>query len=132
MTEVLARNADAKVGVEQLAFAKPWLPPARPWPCARRWRDEVQAVLSGRKQPKKRSLAQKAADEILDALRRANLAPAAAVLIGEARRLPVPPPHRASGCDRPSHVATAAVFAGSVKLRCEKEDQQEGHVVVRK
>ena len=66
MTEFLAKNPAAKVGVEQLAFAKPWFATYKTVPVRKALEDEVQAVLSGKKQPKEALVAaQKTADEIL-------------------------------------------------------------------
>ena len=66
MKEFLAKNPDAKIGVDQLAFAKPWFATYKTVPVRKAIEDEVQAVLSGKKQPKEALVAaQKAADEIL-------------------------------------------------------------------
>jgi sn-glycerol 3-phosphate transport system substrate-binding protein len=66
MREFLAKNPDAKVGVDQLGFAKPWFATYKTVPVRKALEDEVQAVLAGKKQPKEALVAaQKAADEIL-------------------------------------------------------------------
>ncbi len=66
MKEFLAKNPDAKVGVDQLTFAKPWFATYKTVPVRKALEDEVQAVLAGKKQPKEALVAaQKAADEIL-------------------------------------------------------------------
>lgn len=66
MKEFMVKNPDAKVGVDQLAFAKPWFATYKTVPVRKALEDEVQAVLSGKKQPKEALVAaQKAADEIL-------------------------------------------------------------------
>jgi sn-glycerol 3-phosphate transport system substrate-binding protein len=66
MKEFLAKNPDAKVGVDQLAFAKPWFATYKTVPVRKALEDEVQAVLAGKKLPKEALVAaQRAADEIL-------------------------------------------------------------------
>jgi sn-glycerol 3-phosphate transport system substrate-binding protein len=66
MREFLAKNPDAKVGIDQLSFAKPWFATYKTIPVRKALEDEVQAVLAGKKQPKEAlAAAQKAADEIL-------------------------------------------------------------------
>jgi sn-glycerol 3-phosphate transport system substrate-binding protein len=66
MREFLAKNPDAKVGIDQLRFAKPWFATYRTVTVRKALEDEVQAVLADKKQPKEAlAAAQKAADEIL-------------------------------------------------------------------
>jgi sn-glycerol 3-phosphate transport system substrate-binding protein len=66
MKDFLSKNPDAKVGVDQLSFAKPWFATYKTVPVRKALEDEVQAVLSGKMQPKEALVAaQKAADEIL-------------------------------------------------------------------
>ena len=66
MKEFLAKNPDAKTAVEQLAFAKPWFATYKTVAVRKAIEDELQAVLSGKKQPKEAiAAAQKTADEIL-------------------------------------------------------------------
>jgi sn-glycerol 3-phosphate transport system substrate-binding protein len=66
MKDVLSKNPVAKVGVDQLSFAKPWSATYKTVPVRKALEDEVQAVLSGKKQPKDAMIAaQKAADDIL-------------------------------------------------------------------
>lgn len=66
MKEFMARNPDAKVGVDQLLFAKPWFATFKTVPVRKAIEDELQAVLAGKKQPKEAVVAaQKAADEIM-------------------------------------------------------------------
>ena len=66
MKEFMAKNPDAKVGVDQLAYAKPWFATYKTVPVRKALEDEVQAVLSAKKTPKEALIAaQKAADEIL-------------------------------------------------------------------
>ena len=52
MKEFLAKNPDAKIAVEQLAFAKPWFATYKTVAVRKAIEDELQAVLSGKKQPK--------------------------------------------------------------------------------
>ena len=52
MKEFLAKNPDAKTAVEQLAFAKPWFATYKTVAVRKAIEDELQAVLSGKKQPK--------------------------------------------------------------------------------
>jgi sn-glycerol 3-phosphate transport system substrate-binding protein len=66
MREFLAKNPDAKVGIDQLSFAKPWFATYKTVPVRKALEDEVQAVLAGKKEPKAAlTAAQQAADEIL-------------------------------------------------------------------
>ena len=66
MKAFLTSNPDAKIGVDQLTFAKPWFATYKTVPVRKALEDEVQAVLAGKKQPKEALVAaQKAADEIL-------------------------------------------------------------------
>ena len=66
MKEFLAKNPDAKIAVDQLAFAKPWFATYKTVAVRKAIEDELQAVLSGKKQPKEALVAaQKTADEIL-------------------------------------------------------------------
>ena len=52
MKEFLGKNPDAKTAVEQLAFAKPWFATYKTVAVRKAIEDELQAVLSGKKQPK--------------------------------------------------------------------------------
>lgn len=66
MKEFLAKNPDAKIAIEQLAYAKPWFATYKTVAVRKAIEDELQAVLSGKKQPKEAvAAAQKGADEIL-------------------------------------------------------------------
>ena len=66
MKAFLAKAPDAKVAVEQLAYAKPWFATFKTVPVRKALEDEVQAMLSGKKAPKEALVAaQRAADEIL-------------------------------------------------------------------
>jgi len=66
MKAFIDQSPDAKVAVQQLAYAKPWFATYKTVPVRKALEDEVQAVLSGKKQPKEAlEAAQKAADEIL-------------------------------------------------------------------
>ena len=66
MKEFLAKNPDAQTAVEQLAFAKSWFATYKTVAVRKAIEDELQAVLSGKKQPKEAiTAAQKAADDIL-------------------------------------------------------------------
>jgi sn-glycerol 3-phosphate transport system substrate-binding protein len=66
MREFLAKNPDAKIAIEQLAYAKPWFATYKTVAVRKAIEDELQAVLSGKKQPKEAAAAaQKTADEIL-------------------------------------------------------------------
>lgn len=66
MKAFLTKAPDAKVAVEQLAYAKPWFATFKTVPVRKALEDEVQAMLSGKKDPKEALVAaQKAADEIL-------------------------------------------------------------------
>jgi len=66
MKEFLAKNPDAKIAIEQLAVAKPWFATYKTVAVRKAIEDELQAVLSGKKQPKEAIVtAQKGADEIM-------------------------------------------------------------------
>ena len=66
MEEFLAKNPDAKIAIDQLAYAKPWFATYKTVPVRKALEDEVQAVLAGKKPPKDALVAaQKAADEIM-------------------------------------------------------------------
>ncbi len=66
MVAFMQKNPDAKIAVDQLAFAKPWFATYKTVPVRKALEDEVQSVLSGKKQPKEALVAaQKAADELL-------------------------------------------------------------------
>ena len=66
MKAFLAKASDAKVAVEQLAYAKPWFATFKTVPVRKALEDEVQAMLSGKKAPKEALVAaQRAANEIL-------------------------------------------------------------------
>jgi sn-glycerol 3-phosphate transport system substrate-binding protein len=64
--EFLAKNPDAKIAVDQLAYARSWFATYRTVAVRKAIEDELQAVVSGKKQPKEAIVAaQKTADEIL-------------------------------------------------------------------
>jgi sn-glycerol 3-phosphate transport system substrate-binding protein len=66
MMEFLAKNPDAKIAIDQLAYAKPWFATYKTVAVRKAIEDETQAVLSGKKTPKEAlAAAQKAADEIM-------------------------------------------------------------------
>lgn len=66
MKEFIAKNPDAGIAVSQLAYAKPWFATYKTVPVRKAIEDELQAVLSGKKQPKDALVAaQKTADEIM-------------------------------------------------------------------
>ena len=65
MKEFLEKNPDAKVALDQLAYAKPWFATYNTVAVRRALEDEVQAVMSGRKKPAE---ALKAAQANADAL----------------------------------------------------------------
>lgn len=66
MKAFLEKNPDAKVAVDQLAYAKPWFATYKTVVVRKAIEDELQAVLSGKKQPKEALVsAQKTADEIM-------------------------------------------------------------------
>ena len=52
MKEFLAKNPDAKTAIEQLAVAKPWFATYKTVAVRKAIEDELQAVVSGKKQPK--------------------------------------------------------------------------------
>jgi sn-glycerol 3-phosphate transport system substrate-binding protein len=63
---VHGKNPDAKIAVDQLANAKPWFATYKTVAVRKAIEDELQAVLSGKKQPKEALVAaQKGADELL-------------------------------------------------------------------
>ena len=51
MKELIAKNPDAKVALEQLAFARPWFATYSTAAVRKALEDEVQAMLSGKKTP---------------------------------------------------------------------------------
>ena len=66
MKAFLDKNPDAKIAVDQLANAKPWFATYRTVPVRKAIEDELQAVLSGKRQPKEAlAAAQKAADALM-------------------------------------------------------------------
>lgn len=66
MKEFLAKNEDAKVALDQLAYAKPWFATIPTVPVRKAIEDEVQAVINGKKTPKDAIAdAQKKADELM-------------------------------------------------------------------
>jgi sn-glycerol 3-phosphate transport system substrate-binding protein len=66
MKEFIAKNPDAKVAVDQLAYARGWFATYNTVAVRKALEDQVQAVLSGRiKAPEAMANAQKAADEIM-------------------------------------------------------------------
>jgi sn-glycerol 3-phosphate transport system substrate-binding protein len=66
MVEFLAKNPDAKIAIDQLAYAKPWFATYKTVAVRKAIEDETQAVLSGKKTPKEALIAaQKAADDIM-------------------------------------------------------------------
>jgi len=66
MKEFVAQHPDAKIAIDQLAYAKPWFATYKTVPVRKAIEDELQAVLSGKKQPKEAvAAAQKAADELM-------------------------------------------------------------------
>ena len=66
MTEFLAKNPDAKIAIDQLAYAKPWFATYKTVAVRKAMEDELQAMLAGKKTPKEAAAAaQRAADEIM-------------------------------------------------------------------
>lgn len=66
MKDFLAQHEDAKVALDQLAYAKPWFATIPTVPVRKALEDEVQAVINGKKSPKDAVIdAQKKADELL-------------------------------------------------------------------
>jgi sn-glycerol 3-phosphate transport system substrate-binding protein len=66
MKEFMAKNPEAKKAIEQLAYAKPWFATYKTLAVRKAIEDELQAVLSGKEQPKDAVVkAQKSADEIM-------------------------------------------------------------------
>ena len=66
MKEYLAKAPEAKIALEQLEYAKPWFATYKTLAVRKAIEDEMQAVLSGKEQPKEAvAKAQKNADEIL-------------------------------------------------------------------
>lgn len=66
MKDFLAKNEDAKVALDQLAYAKPWFATIPTVPVRKAIEDEVQAVINGKKAPKDAIAdAQKKADELM-------------------------------------------------------------------
>ena len=66
MKDFLAKNPDAKVAIDQIAYARPWFATFNTVAVRKALEDQVQAVLSGRLHaPEAMANAQKAADAIL-------------------------------------------------------------------
>ena len=66
MQAFTAKNPDAKIAVDQLAYAKPWFATYKTVAVRKAIEDELQATLAGRKTPKEAlASAQKNADAIL-------------------------------------------------------------------
>ncbi|HML14087.1 MAG TPA: ABC transporter substrate-binding protein [Xanthobacteraceae bacterium] len=66
MEEFLAKNPDAKIAIDQLAYAKPWFATYKTVAVRKAMEDELQAVLAGKKAPKEAvAEAQRAADEVM-------------------------------------------------------------------
>jgi sn-glycerol 3-phosphate transport system substrate-binding protein len=66
MVEFLAKNPDAKIAIDQLAYAKPWFATYKTVAVRKAMEDELQAMLAGKKTPKETAAAaQRAADEIM-------------------------------------------------------------------
>jgi sn-glycerol 3-phosphate transport system substrate-binding protein len=66
MQAFIAKNPDAGIAVKQLDYASAWFATYKTVPVRKAIEDELQAVLSGKKQPKEAlTAAQKLADEIL-------------------------------------------------------------------
>jgi len=66
MVEFMAKNPDAKIAVDQLAYAKPWFATYKTVAVRKAMEDELQAMLAGKKTPKEAAAAaQRAADEIM-------------------------------------------------------------------
>ena len=66
MTDFMARNPDAKIAIDQLAYAKPWFATYKTVAVRKAIEDEVQGVLSGKKEPKDALVAaQRSADDIM-------------------------------------------------------------------
>ena len=66
MREFLAKNPDAKIAIDQLAYAKPWFATYKTVAVRKAMEDELQAMLAGKKTPKEAAAAaQRAADEIM-------------------------------------------------------------------
>ena len=66
MKDYIAKNPEAKVAVDQLAFAQPWFATFNTVGVRKALEDQVQAVLSGKiKAPEAMANAQKAADALL-------------------------------------------------------------------
>lgn len=66
MKAFMQKNPEAEVAVQQLAYARPWFATYKTVPVRKAMEDELQAVLSGKKQPKDAVVeAQKNADAIL-------------------------------------------------------------------
>jgi sn-glycerol 3-phosphate transport system substrate-binding protein len=66
MVEFLSRNPDAKIAIDQLAYAKPWFATFKTVAVRKAIEDELQSVLAGKKQPKEAIVAaQREADAIM-------------------------------------------------------------------
>ena len=66
MKAFIGRNPDAKVALDQLAYAKPWFATYQTVAVRKALEDEVQAVLNGKKKPEQAVKdAQRKADELL-------------------------------------------------------------------
>ena len=94
MKEFLAKNPDAKTAVDQLDYAKPWFATYKTVAVRKAIEDELQAVLSGKKQPKEALVAaQKTGRRDPEALRRADRAEAAARPPSSSELAPASPAH---------------------------------------
>jgi sn-glycerol 3-phosphate transport system substrate-binding protein len=66
MKDFIGRNPDAKVALDQLAYAKPWFATYQTVAVRKALEDEVQAVMNGKKKPDQAVKdAQRKADELL-------------------------------------------------------------------
>ena len=66
MKDFMAKNPEAKKAIEQLDYAKPWFATYKTLAVRKAIEDELQAVLSGKEQPKEALVkAQKNADDIM-------------------------------------------------------------------
>jgi sn-glycerol 3-phosphate transport system substrate-binding protein len=66
MVEFMTKNPDAKIAIDQLAYAKPWFATYKTVAVRKAMEDELQAMLAGKKTPKEAAVAaQRAADDIM-------------------------------------------------------------------
>jgi sn-glycerol 3-phosphate transport system substrate-binding protein len=66
MKDFLSKNPDAKVAIDQLAYARPWFATYNTVAVRKALEDPVQSVLSGKMQaPEAMAAAQKAADALM-------------------------------------------------------------------